>query len=192
MAESARLDGMRVAILATDDFEQVELTEPKRALDEAGATTMIISPHSGQIRGMNHDEKADRFDVDQTLDEANPDDYDAVHLPGGVINADSLRMEPKAQEFIRKIEAANKPIAVICHGPWLLVSAGLVSGRTLTSYYTLQDDIRNAGGRWWDLPLVHDDNWVSSRSPKDMEVFVQGMLDLFSDYQEMIEYPEVA
>lgn len=192
MAENNRLDGMRVAILVTDDFEQVELTEPKKALHGTGATTMIISPHSGQIQGMNHDEKADRFNVDQTLDQANPDDYDAVHLPGGVFNADLLRMEPKAQDFIRKIEAANKPISVICHGPWLLVSAGLVNGRTLTSYYTLQDDIRNAGGRWWDLPLVHDDNWVSSRSPKDMEIFIQGMLDLFSDYREMEAYPEAA
>lgn len=192
MAQNARLDGMRVAILVTDDFEQVELTEPKKALDEAGATTMIIAPHSGQVQGMNHDEKADRFNVDQTLDEANADDYDAVLLPGGVFNADALRMEPKAQEFVRKIEASNKPIAVICHGPWLLVSAGLINGRTLTSYYTLQDDIRNAGGRWWDLPLVHDDNWVSSRFPKDIPIFNQGMIELFSDYLEMEELEEAA
>jgi protease I len=183
---------MRVAILVTDGFEQVELTEPRKALDETGATTMIVAPHSGQVQGMTHDEKADRFNVDQTLDQVNPDDYDAVLLPGGVINADSLRMEPKAQAFVRKIEAGNKPIAVICHGPWLLVSAGLVNGRTLTSYFTLQDDIRNAGGRWWDLPLVEDDNWVSSRFPKDIPIFNEGMIDLFSDYQELESYPEVA
>ena len=181
MANNKSLDGLRVAIVVTDDFEQVELTEPKKALDEAGAITQIISPHSGQIQGMNHDEKADRFNVDETLDQANPDDYDAVHLPGGVFNADLLRMEPKAQEFIKRIEAAGKPISVICHGPWLLVSSGLVQGRTMTSYYTLQDDIRNAGGRWLDLPLVRDNNWVSSRSPKDIPVFNPGMIELFSE-----------
>ncbi len=192
MADNKLLAGMKVAILVTDDFEQVELTGPKKALEEAGAQTTIISPHSGQIQGMNHDEKAERFNVDLTLDQANPDDFDAVHLPGGALNADSLRMEPKAQEFVRRIEAANKPIAVICHGPWLLVSAGLVQGRTLTSYYTLQDDIRNAGGRWWDLPLVQDDNWVSSRFPQDIPIFNEGMIDLFSQYQEMKQKEEAA
>ncbi|HZR45241.1 MAG TPA: type 1 glutamine amidotransferase domain-containing protein [Candidatus Manganitrophaceae bacterium] len=185
MAENIRLDGMQVAILVTDDFEQVELTEPKKALDQAGAITTIIAPHDGQVQGMNHDEKGDRFNVDQTLDEADPDDYDAVLLPGGVVNADALRMEPKAQQFIRQIDAADKPIAVICHGPWLLVSAGLVTGRVLTSYYTLQDDIRNAGGRWVDLALVHDQNWVSSRFPKDIPLFNQGMIALFSECQEI-------
>ncbi len=192
MADNKLLAGMKVAILVTDDFEQVELTGPKKALEEAGAQTTIISPHSGQIQGMNHDEKAERFNVDLTLDQANPDDFDAVHLPGGALNADSLRMEPKAQEFVRRIEAANKQIAVICHGPWLLVSAGLVQGRTLTSYYTLQDDIRNAGGRWWDLPLVQDDNWVSSRFPQDIPIFNEGMIDLFSQYQEMKQNEEAA
>ncbi|MBI3804652.1 MAG: type 1 glutamine amidotransferase [Nitrospirae bacterium] len=181
MANNKSLEGLRVAIVVTDDFEQVELTEPKKALDDAGAITQIISPHSGEIQGMNHDEKADRFKVDKTLDQANPDDYDAVHLPGGVFNADLLRMEPKAQEFIKRVEAAGKPISVICHGPWLLVSSGLVQGRTMTSYYTLQDDIRNAGGRWLDLPFVRDNNWVSSRSPKDIPVFNPGMIELFSE-----------
>lgn len=180
----ARLNGLQVAILVTDDFEQVELTEPRKALDEAGARTTLIAPHSGKVQGMNHDEKADRFDIDRVLDEANPDDYDAVLLPGGVINADALRMEPKAQEFIKRIEAAEKPIAVICHGPWLLVSSGLVGDRTLTSYYTLQDDIRNAGGEWVDQELVQDGNWVSSRSPKDLPAFNRGMLALFSEYSE--------
>jgi protease I len=191
MAENIRLDGMQIAILVTDDFEQVELTEPKRALDVSGAVTTIIAPHSGQVQGMNHDEKADRFNVDLTLDEADPDDYDAVLLPGGVINADALRMEPKAQQFIRQIDAADKPIAVICHGSWLLVSAGLATGRVLTSYHTLQDDIRNAGGRWVDLALVHDQNWVSSRFPDDIPLFNQGMMVLFSEYQE-IEQEESA
>src|SRR6266568_4465279 len=114
------VQGMRVAILVTDDFEQVELTEPKKALDQAGATTKIVSPKPGQVQGMNHDVKADFFPVDMTLDQANPNDFDAVLLPGGALNADALRVEPKAQEIVRQINSAGKPIAVICHAPWLL------------------------------------------------------------------------
>jgi protease I len=174
------LDGMRVAILVTDDFEQVELVEPKKALDQVGATTKIISPKSGQVQGMNHDIKADFFPVDMTLDQANPNDFDAVLLPGGALNADALRMEPKAQEFVRQTNGQGKPIAVICHGPWLLISADLVKGKTLTSYYTIQDDIRNAGGNWVDQELVRDGTWVSSRSPKDIPAFNRGMIELFS------------
>ncbi len=174
------VQGMRVAILVTDDFEQVELTEPKKALDQAGATTKIIAPKPGQVQGMNHDVKADTFPVDMTLDQANPADFDAVLLPGGALNADSLRMEPKAQDFVRQVNNSGRPIAVICHGPWLLVSADLAKGRTLTSYYTIQDDIRNAGARWVDQELVRDGNWVSSRSPKDIPAFNKGMIELFS------------
>jgi len=174
------VQGMRVAILVTDDFEQVELTEPKKALDQAGATTKIIAPKPGQVQGMNHDVKADTFPVDMTLDQANPADFDAVLLPGGALNADSLRMEPKAQDFVRQVNNSGRPIAVICHGPWLLVSADLAKGRTLTSYYTIQDDIRNAGARWVDQELVCDGNWVSSRSPKDIPAFNKGMIELFS------------
>ena len=120
------LAGMRVAILATDDFEQVELTEPRKALDEAGARTTLIAPKSGKIQGMKHDEKADPFDVDMMLDHANPEEFDAVLLPGGALNADALRVNNEAQEFVRYMDDSGKPIAVICHGPWLLVSAGLV------------------------------------------------------------------
>ena len=174
------LDGLSVAILVTDDFEQVELTEPKKALEQAGATTKIISPKSGQIQGMNHDVKADTFPVDMTLDQANPNDFDAVLLPGGALNADSLRMVPEAQNFVRQADSKGKPIAVICHGPWLLVSAGLVKGKTMTSYYTIQDDIRNAGGNWVDQEMVRDGTWVSSRSPKDLPAFNQGMVELFA------------
>ena len=174
------VQGMRVAILVTDDFEQVELTEPKKALDQAGATTKIIAPRPGQVQGVNHDVKADTFPVDMTLDQANPADFDAVLLPGGALNADSLRMEPKAQDFVRQVDSSGRPIAVICHGPWLLVSAGLAKGRTLTSYYTIQDDIRNAGAKWVDQELVRDGNWVSSRSPKDIPAFNKGMTELFS------------
>jgi len=174
------LSGMRVAILVTDDFEQAELTEPKKALEQAGATTKIISPKSGQVQGMNHDVKADTFPVDMTLDQANPGDFDAVLLPGGAVNADALRMQPKAQDFVRQIESSKKPIAVICHGPWLLVSSGLVKGKKMTSYYTIQDDLRNAGANWVDQEVVRDGNWVSSRSPKDLPAFNKAMIELFS------------
>jgi protease I len=175
------LSGLRVAILVTDDFEQAELAEPMKALEQAGATTKIISPKSGQVQGMNHDVKADLFPVDMTLDQANPSDFDAVLLPGGAVNADALRMEPKAQDFVRQTESSKKPLAVICHGPWLLVSAGLVKGRKMTSYYTIQDDIRNAGATWTDQEVVRDGNWVSSRSPKDLPAFNKAMIELFSN-----------
>lgn len=184
--QERKLDGMRVAILVADDFEQSELTEPKKALEAAGAQTAIVSPNSGQIHGMNHDVKADAFTVDQTLDQVDPDDFDALLLPGGALNCDALRMHPKAQDFVRRFDEIDKPIAVICHGPWLLVSAGLVSGRTLTSYHTIQDDIRNAGGHWLNLEVVRDHNWVSSRQPSDIPAFNEEMIDLFSDYKEFM------
>jgi protease I len=130
---------------------------------------------------MNHDEKADQFDVDLTLDAANPDDFDAVLLPGGALNADALRVEPRAQDFVRRIDRAGKPIAVICHGPWLLVSAGLTKGRIMTSYHTIQDDLRNAGATWVDREVVRDRNWVSSRRPSDIPVFTREMLALLAE-----------
>lgn len=176
-----RLDGMRVAIIVSDNFEQAEMTEPKKALDQAGAKTSIISPKPGQVTGMNHDTKADSFPVDMTLDQANPNDFDALMLPGGAMNADFLRMNPKAQDFVRQMNASSKPIAIICHASWLLVSTDLVKDRTLTSYYTIQDDIRNAGGKWVDQEMVRDRNWVTSRSPKDLGAFNPAMLSLFAE-----------
>jgi len=178
--QTQTLAGKRIAILVTDDFEQAELAEPKKALEQAGASTQIIAPQPGQVQGMKHDVKADSFPVDLTLEQANPMDFDGVLLPGGALNADILRVEPKAQAFVRTIDQQGKPLAVICHGPWLLVSAGLLKGRTLTSYHTIQDDIRNAGGNWVDQELVRDKNWVSSRSPKDIPAFNRGMIDLFA------------
>nr|BBH94363.1 glutamine amidotransferase [Thermogemmatispora argillosa] len=178
--QGTNLQGMRVAILATDYFEQVELSEPRKALEEAGARTAIVAPKAGQIQGVNHVEKGDSFPVDLTLQQANPDEFDAVLLPGGALNADALRVQREAQEFVRRLDAAGKPIAVICHGPWLLVSAGLVRGRTLTSYHTIQDDIRNAGGNWVDQEVVRDRNWVSSRSPRDLPAFNRAMVELFA------------
>ena len=174
------LKGMKVAILATDDFEQAELIEPRKALQDAGAETKVISPKQGEIQGVKHDEKADKVKVDMALDMANAEDFDAVLLPGGALNADALRVEKKAQEFVRKMDQSGKPIAVICHAPWLLVSAGLVRGRKMTSYHTIQDDLRNAGANWEDSECVRDRNWVSSRQPTDIPVFNREMINVFS------------
>ena len=174
------IEGTRVAIVATDGVEQSELTEPRKALEKAGAQTTLVAPKSGKIQGMKHADKADELDVDATLDDVSPDDFDAVMLPGGALNADHLRVHPKAQELVRALDRAGKPIAAICHAPWLLVSAGLVKGRTLTSYHTIQDDIRNAGGRWVDEMAVVDRNWVTSRQPSDIPEFNRRMIELFS------------
>src|SRR5579862_651268 len=176
-----KLSQMKIAILASDGFEQAELEKPRKALDEAGAKTVVIAAKSGKIQGFNHDEKGDKVTVDMTLDKANPEEFDAVLLPGGALNADFLRVEKKAQEFIKSIDQAKKPIAVICHAPWLLVSAGLVKGRSITSYHTIQDDIRNAGGNWKDEEVIRDANWVSSRQPTDIPAFNREMIALFSE-----------
>jgi len=176
-----QLHGLRVAILATNGFEEAELFEPRKALDEAGARTAVIAPKSGKIQGMKHDEKSQSVAVDSTLDKANPADFDAVLLPGGALNADALRVEPAAQKFIQEMDRAKKPIAFICHAPWLLVSAGLTKGRTLTSYHTIQDDLRNAGAKWLDKEVVRDGNWVSSRQPTDIPAFNREMLALLAE-----------
>lgn len=174
------LQGVRVAILATDLFEEAELVETRKALDEAGAKTAVISPKSGEIQAMNHDKKTQKVKVDMNLNSATPEDFDAVLLPGGAMNADKLRMEKKAQQFVQAIDREQKPIAVICHGPWLLISAGLVKGRKMTSYYTIQDDLKNAGANWSDEVAVRDRNWVSSRQPDDIPEFNKQMIELFS------------
>ena len=180
MAER-RLEGMRVAILATDGVEDAELKEPKRALEEAGAKTTLFAPKAGKIYSMKHHDKASEYKVDETLEQADPEQFDAVLLPGGALNADTLRVQPRAQEFVRRIDQAGKPIAVICHAPWLLVSADMVRGRTLTSYHTIQDDLRNAGAKWQDEEVVQDKNWVSSRQPSDIPAFNKTMIELFSE-----------
>lgn len=177
MAQDKQLDGLTVAILVGDLFEEVELTEPRRALEAAGAKTAIVSPQGAVVRGMHHEQLGSRFNVDMPLDRARAEDYDALVLPGGTFNADALRMVEGAQRFAQAIDAARKPIAVICHGPWLLVSAGLVPGRTLTSWPSLQDDIRNAGGNWVDREVMVDANWVSSRKPADLPAFCRELVD---------------
>jgi len=176
-----KLEGVRVAIIATDLFEEAELIEPRKALQDAGAQTVVIAPKSGEIQAVQHDKKTQKVKVDQSLSEANPEQFDAVLLPGGAMNADALRMEPKAQEFVQKIDQAGKPIAVICHGPWLLISAGLVRGHQITSYKTIQDDLKNAGANWIDDVCVRDRNWVSSRQPSDIPEFNRNVIELFAE-----------
>jgi protease I len=171
MNQRTKLHGLKVAILVDDLFEQAELAEPKRALEEAGATVHVVSPKGPSVTGMQHDRKGDGFKVDVPLEQADPDDYDGLVLPGGVINADALRMVEPARRFVQAIDKAAKPIAVVCHGPWLLISAGLASGRTLTSWPSLQDDLRNAGASWVDQEVVRDVNWTSSRKPADLPAF---------------------
>ena len=177
----SELTKLRVAVLATDGFEEPELTEPVKALKEAGARVTIVSLKSGDIQGVRHDlDKTIKVQVNHTIQDVNPEDFDAVHLPGGTVNADGLRMVPEVQAFLRAVQDAGKPITAICHAPWELVSAGLVPGRTLTSYHTIQDDIRNAGGTWVDREVVEDDNWVTSRQPADIPAFNRAMIKLFS------------
>jgi deglycase len=177
------LAGFRVAILATDGFEESELTRPRQALEDAGAETRVLAPHDGEIYGMKHHDKAGTVKVDMTLADAKPEDFDGVLLPGGALNADALRIIPEAKDFIEAIEKAEKPIAVICHGPWLLISADLVHRHLLTSWPTVQDDITNAGGRWEDKEVIRDNNWVSSRKPDDIPAFNREMLRLFEEHK---------
>ena len=180
MAER-KLDGRRVAILATDGVEQVELTEPRKALDEAGAKTFVVAPKSGKIKGWQHDHWGDEIAVDQTLDAARADDFDALLLPGGVMNPDHLRMDKKAVAFARAFFEAGKPVAAICHGPWLLVEADVIRGRTITSWPSLQTDIRNAGGNWEDREVVTDEGLVTSRKPDDIPAFNRKMIEEFAE-----------
>jgi protease I len=179
--EQPSLQGLRVAILATDGVEDAELREPRNALQQAGAEVTLFAPKEGKIQSFKHHDKADEFEVDSTLAEADASRFDAVLLPGGALNADTLRVQPRAQEFVREIDRQGKPIAVICHAPWLLVSAGLVRDRTITSYHTIQDDLRNAGANWQDQEVVRDNNWVSSRQPSDIPAFNRAMMGLFRE-----------
>lgn len=176
-----QLEDMKVAILATDMVEESELVEPRDALIEQGADVRIVSPKDGEIISANHFDKSESYEVDATLDEVEPANFDALMLPGGALNADFLRVEPRAQYFVQQMDEAGKPVAVICHGSWLLVSANLVDGRRLTSFHTIADDIRNAGGEWVDQPVVVDGNWVSSRKPDDIPQFNEAMIALFAD-----------
>ena len=165
--------GLNIGMLVTDGFEQVELTAPRKALEEVGVIVKILSLRPGKVQGFHQDKKGDAFDVDLSFDKARADDFDALLLPGGKLNADTVRLNLDAQRLVKNVDKEGKPIGVICHGARLLVSAGLVKGRTLTSWPSLAEEVRNAGGQWVDKEVVVDGNWVSSRKPDDLPAFNQ-------------------
>jgi protease I len=179
MAEQLR--GKRVAALVANGFEQVELTEPKKALEQAGATVDIVSPEKDTVRGWNHTEWGDRLKVDRPLEAARADDYDALLLPGGVMNPDHLRMNPNAVELVKQFARAGKPIAAICHGPWTLIEAGVVRGKNMTSYPSIKTDLTNAGAHWSDQDVVNDHGLVTSRKPADIPAFNRKMIEEFAE-----------
>jgi protease I len=181
MFDSQELEGVRIAVLAADGFEQVEVTRPVKALEKHGAEVEIVSLRPGSIQGMNLLYPGKKLHVDRTVFTADPDAYDGLHLPGGFINPDFLRQSEDALEFVRAFEAAGKPISTICHGPWVLVSAGLARGRRLTSWPGIRDDVRNAGGVWVDEAVVRDGNWVSSRGPQDLHAFDRAIVEHFAE-----------
>ena len=172
-----KLEGKRVAILATDGFEQSELFKPKQALEEAGAKVTIVAPKSGESKGWNHTDWGDSIKVDMTLDEANAADFDALELPGGVMNPDKLRVNEKAVKFVKAFFESGKPVAAICHAPWTLINAEVVKGKEMTSYHTLRKDLENAGAKWVDREVVVDNGLVTSRNPDDIPAFNQKMIE---------------
>lgn len=171
------LSGKRIAIVATDGFEQAELTEPVNALRNAGAQVDIIAPHSGAIQGMQHHDKGEMVKVDRVLDDTRPEDYAALVLPGGVANPDTLRINDKAVAFVRHFFTAHKPVGAICHGPWTLIEADAVRGRKVTSWPSLKTDLRNAGAEWVDQEVVVDRDLVTSRKPDDLPAFCRALID---------------
>ncbi|HEX3971761.1 MAG TPA: type 1 glutamine amidotransferase domain-containing protein [Stellaceae bacterium] len=177
MADS--LKGKRIAMVATDGFEQSELLEPRKALEAEGALVEVIAPKSGEIQGMEHHDKGKKVHVDRTIDEVKPEDYTALVLPGGVANPDALRTIPKVVGFVKTFFDQQKPVAAICHGPWTLVEAGVVKGVTVTSWPSLKTDLKNAGATWVDREVVREGNLVTSRKPDDLPAFCREMIDLF-------------
>lgn len=176
-----KLDGLKVAILATDGFEQSELFEPRKALQEAGAEVKIVSLKTGEIKGWNEKNWGDSIAVDLTIDEADANDFDALQLPGGVMNPDKLRMNEKAVRFVKSFFEAGKPVAAICHAAWTLVEADVVKERTLTSWASLKTDLENAGAKWVDREVVIDNGLVTSRNPNDLPAFNQKMIEEFAE-----------
>ena len=174
------LDGMRIAILVADGFEQAEMTEPRRALQAAGAETKLVSPANGMVRAWKHHDPADAFEVDIPLAQAVAHDFDALLLPGGVISPDSLRMNEQAVAFVRDFVKAFKPVAAICHGPWMLVEADAVGGRTTTSWPSLRTDLKNAGAKWVDREVAVHGNLITGRKPKDLPAFIREMIKVLA------------
>lgn len=174
------LKGKKIAILVANGFEQVEMTDPKKALENAGAKTTIISPEKNKVKGWKHIEWGDEFSIDAPLENAIAEDYDALLLPGGVMNPDKLRLHPKAIKFIREFYDANKPIAAICHGPWTLIDAKIVKGKKITSWPSIKNDLLNAGAEWVDQEVVVDKKLVTSRKPDDIPAFNKAMIELFA------------
>jgi protease I len=173
----ASLGGRKIAILATDGFEQAELTEPRKALDDAGAKTVLISPKSGSIKGWKLKDWGETLKVDQVLDDANPNDFDALVLPGGVMNPDQLRMDPAAVNFVRQFAMSGRPVAAICHGPWTLLEAGVLRDRVVTSWPSLKTDLKNAGATWIDQEVVADGQFIFSRKPDDIPAFNRAIIE---------------
>ena len=171
------LKGKRVAMLVADGFEQVELTGPKQALEEAGARVLVVSPQEKEVQGWHHAEKGDKFPVDLALSDAKADDFDALVLPGGVMNPDTLRRNEWALQFVRAFFESGKPLAAICHGPWTLIDAGIVPGRRMTSYHSIQSDLKNAGAQWVDEPVVVDHGLITSRQPDDIPAFNSKLIE---------------
>ena len=181
MAQQQTLEGLRVAILVAEGFEEVEMTKPRAALEEAGAKTTLIAPEAGKVLSFEHHDKSKSYDVDITLDAARANEFDALLLPGGVMSPDTLRMNPDAVAFVKTFFEEQKPIAAICHGPWTLVEAGIVKGMTLTSWPSLKTDIVNAGGVWIDAEVSQDRNLVTSRKPDDIPAFNERMITVFAE-----------
>ena len=173
----AKLNGKKVAILSENGFEEIELTSPKKALEDAGATVHIVSPQKGKVKGWNHDHWSTELPVDKNISEVKADDYDALMLPGGVLNPDKLRTNKEAVEFAKDFLEAGKPVAAICHGPQLLIETGLLEDRDMTSYPSVQTDLKNAGANWHDREVIVDNGLVTSRSPEDLEAFNQKMIE---------------
>jgi protease I len=174
---ASNLKGKKIAILATNGFEQSELLEPRKALNAAGAETVIVAPKSGEIKGWNSKDWGESVKVDKALENANPNDYDALILPGGVMNPDHLRMEPAAVNFVRQFASSGKTVAAICHGPWTLIEAGVVSGKTITSWPSLKTDLKNAGAKWVDQEVAVDGQFITSRKPEDIPAFNRAIVD---------------
>ena len=186
---AAQLNGKKVAILVENGFEQAEMTEPRTALEQAGAGTDLISPVNGKVKAWQHEDWGEEFDVDVPLREANADDYDGLVLPGGVMNPDKLRLHPDAIDFIRRFFQEHKPVAAICHGPWTLINANAVRGRRLTSWPSLELDLKNAGANWVDQEVVVDNGLVTSRKPADIPAFNRKMIEEFAEGRHEAQQP---